>query len=117
MPGSEDLKRWEEIDKVISKLSIALYGIDTTKLNWREEQAFIETWKKRRQLEAELERRNPKPKPVLLKEEELQQRRENLLWAKFEKVRNKKPLSETKNSELREQLQILSSIVTVLGGE
>ncbi|PFP29833.1 hypothetical protein COJ96_09115 [Bacillus sp. AFS073361] len=117
MPGSEDLKRWEEIDKLISKLSITIYGIDTTKLNWREEQAFIETWEKRRQLEEELRRRNPKPERKLSKAEELEQRRANLLWAKFEKVRNKTPLKETTNGELRDQLQILRSIVATLGGE
>ncbi|MED3624681.1 hypothetical protein P4482_15205 [Neobacillus thermocopriae] len=117
MPGSEDLQRWEETDKLLSKLSIMLYGIDTTKLNWREEQAFIETWEKRRQLEEELERRNPKPKPVLSKAEELEQRRANLLWAKFEKVWNKKPLKDKTNKELHDQIQILRSIVAAIGGE
>lgn len=117
MPGSEDLKRWEESEEILRRSSLTIYGIDTTKLNWREEQAFIETWEKRRQLEEELERRNPKPKPVLSKAEELQQRRANLLWAKLEKARRKNPLKETTNGELREQLQILQSIVATLGGE
>jgi hypothetical protein len=117
MPGNEDLKSLEETNKLLSKLSIMLYGIDTTKLNWREEQAFIETWEKRWQLEEELHRRNPKPERRLSKAEELKQRRANLLWARFEKVRNKKPLKETKNSELHDQLQILRSIVAALGGE
>jgi hypothetical protein len=117
MPGSEDLKRWEECEEILRRSNMEIFGIDLTKLNWREEQAFLEAWEKSWQLKVELHRRNPKSERQLSKAEELEQRRANLLWAKLEKARNKKPLKEMKNKDLHDQFEILRSIVAALGGD
>jgi len=110
MSKNDVLKRWEEHKKTLSRLSTVIFGVDTSKLNWREEKSFIETWKKRWELEVERERRNPKPTPILSKAEELEVRRLEAFQAKFEKIANGKPVKELSNDDLKEQLEVLRAM-------
>ncbi|MFS0688296.1 hypothetical protein AB1K89_03455 [Sporosarcina sp. 179-K 8C2 HS] len=100
----------DETDELLSRMSVRLYGFDTTKLNWREQQAAEEAAHRRWELEEELRRRNPQPEPILSEAEHLEKLRVELLTAKLQKV-SSKPLRDTTDEELKEQLKILRSIV------
>jgi len=64
-------KRWEDWDKKISKLSVDIYGIDTSKMSWKEEQTVREMMKQRLELQAIYERKKPQPVKQLTKGEEM----------------------------------------------
>lgn len=82
MPSKEDMKRWNEDRETISRANVMLFGLDISKLNVREQEAVIEATKRRWELEAELERRSPKP---MTKEEQLELKRFELQLAKLQK--------------------------------
>ncbi|TYS68833.1 hypothetical protein FZC76_07800 [Sutcliffiella horikoshii] len=82
MPTKDDMKRWNEDRETISRANVMLFGFDISKLNVREQEAVIEATKRRWELEAELERRNPRP---LIKEEQLEVMRFELQLAKLQK--------------------------------
>ncbi|MDP9742861.1 UNVERIFIED_ORG: peptidoglycan hydrolase CwlO-like protein [Bacillus sp. B2I3] len=107
----DNLKRWKEIDEFVSRTNIMLYGFDISKLPFKEQQLVEEQRKRRAELEEMKERLNPKPKPILSAKEEIERRREEIKWAKFEKVANGKPLKELTNDHLEKQLKIMRSIV------
>lgn len=114
-PTNEDNQRWdstfEAIDEIERTMNVALYGFDISKLSVKEQQFVIETARKRRELEAEAERRNPKPLPEMTEAERLEYRWNEAMWAKFEKVADGKSMKNVSNEELEEQLKIMRSIV------
>ncbi len=84
MPSKEDIERWNEDEKLISGINVMIFGFDISKLSWAEQQAVKEATKRRWELEAELERRNPTPKRMT-KEEELELRHFELQIVKLQK--------------------------------
>ncbi|MFE4522000.1 hypothetical protein ACFRCQ_07555 [Cytobacillus firmus] len=107
------MRKKKEIDhlKVLRDISKDMYGFDTSQLSWKEQQ-FVEAQTRRRwELEAMREKLNPSPRPVLSKAEELQERRLQALWGKFEKVTKGRSVKKLSNSDLEKQVKILRSIV------
>ncbi|WEA43809.1 hypothetical protein [Priestia aryabhattai] len=101
----------QETEEILRRLDVALYGVDLSKLSAQERKSVKESTHRRWELEAEAERRNPKPRPILSQAEELELRRFQMLEAKFEKVAKGRPLKELSNNDLEEQLKILQTIV------
>ncbi|MFE4047238.1 hypothetical protein [Priestia sp. YIM B13490] len=110
MSNKDNVMSLQETEEALRKLDVALYGLDLSKLSAQERKAVEESTHRRWELETEAERRNPKPKPILSKKEELELRRLQMLEAKFEKVAKGRPIKELSNSELEKQLKILQAI-------
>lgn len=85
MNTSEDLQRWAEVDDLISRMNVDLYGFDISKLSVYEQKHVQKTSKLRWELEAEADRRNPKPSPELSKIEQLETKKIELQLAKQSK--------------------------------
>ena len=115
MPKNEDLKRWAETEAKIRQFDIDLYGVDLSKLSVQEQERVKEATKRRWELEEMKERLNPKPKPILSKEEELEIRRLQVLEAKLDKIANGRPIKELSNNDLEKQVKVLRSMVKRAG--
>lgn len=107
----ETREAFEEHDDIIRRMNIHLYGFDISKLSYKKQELVKQQAERRRELEEMKERMNPKPKPVLTKEQELESRRVALLSAKFEKIGGGKSLKDVTNAELEQQLQVLREII------
>ncbi|MEG8975392.1 hypothetical protein U8Y98_01600 [Priestia megaterium] len=115
MSNKDNVMNLQETEEVLRKLDVALYGLDLSKLSAQERKSVEESTHRRWELEAEAERRHPKPNPILSKKEELELHRLQMLEAKFEKVAKGRPLKELSNSDLEKQLKIMQAIVKRLG--
>jgi ribosome-binding protein aMBF1 (putative translation factor) len=111
-----------DIDNLLKEMDMLIYGVDLSGLSFQEREKVKHDLDRLKQLEAEKERRNSKPKiPPKNEKEFLIQRLEDLYQTKIERIRKGRELREIPNEDLEKELELLYEYLSIVeeieGGE
>lgn len=109
---------WGRYEELISELNIALYGFDVSKLPYAKQREVEELFRRKLQIESELESRKntPQPSRELSEEEALRQRLVELKELEIEKIYENRKDSYLTNDDLEQVVKLMKDILKLSGG-